>query len=69
MNSKTIFIGLTILVLLALSVQSIRLGDSHRFRYHKTKAFVSELAHRIAYYHLQEELPPGIPANVPMELI
>ncbi len=49
---------MTILVLLALSVQSIRFGDSHQISNHKVKYFVKdELVHRaVNYFDSRDEM-------------
>ncbi len=70
MNSKTILISLTILVILALSVQSIRIGDSHKIRSHKVRAFATELSHKTVHYlATQEEMTSQIPPELLQELM
>lgn len=59
MNTKTLFICLTILAVLTCSVQSIVMGKHHKSQSHKARVFAQSFSHKLMSYHL--EAGPEVP--------
>lgn len=64
MNTKTLFICLTILAILTCSAQSIVMGKHHKSQSHKARVFANSFSHKVMAYHFQGAAGPEIPDDV-----